>query len=120
MNFKKFMKAAREKAVELKDSALEKGAELADKAGDVRDAALIKGMELVEKAQPIAEVIKNETTTAFNNVKDKLTKKEEAPETDAPKAEKPSTGSGLLDGILPAVPPKKEDGKDKPAAPAAP
>lgn len=117
MNLKNLIKAAREKAAALKDNALEKGAELAEKAGEVRDAAVIKGMEIAEKAKPIADVIKNETTTAFNNVKDKLTKKDEAPKEDTPKAEKPSTGSGLLDGILPAVPPKKND-DSKPSAPA--
>jgi microcompartment protein CcmL/EutN len=116
MNFKKIIKAARDKAAELKDAAVEKGSELADKAGEIRDTAIIKGMELVEKAQPIAEVIKNETTTAFNNVKDKLSKKDEAPEAETPKAEKPTTGSGLIDSIIPVVPPKKDD--SKPAAPA--
>jgi hypothetical protein len=89
---------------------------VSDKVEKVTDAAAEKTAQLAEKAKPIAEKIDNAVSAtgekakqAFNVVKDKVVEGTEAAgkkidEVKQDNAKKPTTGSGLLDLIAPAVP----------------
>lgn len=122
-------------AIKLAKKGLEVYNDVSKKAGEITDAAAEKTAELAEKAKPIAEKIDNATAKAgeaakgaFDAVKDKVAggvdaanQKLEEAKKDA--AKKPSTGSGLLDLIAPAVPETdatkpKEPPKTPPAPPA--
>jgi hypothetical protein len=118
--------------------------DVSQKVEKVTDAAAEKTANLAEKAKPIADKIDNvagavgeKAKQAFDVVKDKVVQGVDAAgkkieETREESAKKPSTGSGLLDFIAPAVPetdatkPKakdeapKEPPKAAPPAPPAP
>jgi uncharacterized coiled-coil DUF342 family protein len=100
----------------------------AKKTGELLDTAAEKTVELVEKAKPVAEKIDekaNEIGGKLKPVADKVTEK--ADEFNKSQAKKPSTGSGLLDILTPAVPetdatkPKdKKENKGPDTTPAKP
>lgn len=136
-------KAAAEKTFKRTTSAIKwakKGLETyndaSKKVGDITDAAAEKTAQLAEAAKPIAEKIDNAASAAgekakvaFDVVKDKVVQGVDAAgkkieETKQDNAKKPTTGSGLLDFIAPAVPetdatkPKKvEPPKSAPPSP---
>lgn len=86
------------------------------KVEDLTDAAAEKTAKLAEKAKPLAEkidkaagVVGEKASQAFNVVKDKVVEgaaaaADKVDEIKKDNANKPSTGSGLLDFIAPAVP----------------
>lgn len=108
------------------------------KVEQITDAAAEKTADLAEKAKPIADKIDKAASTvgekakvAFDVVKDKVVQGVDAAgkkieETREENAKKPSTGSGLLDFIAPAVPetdatkPKAKDEAPKEPPKAAP
>ena len=103
------------------------------KVEQITDAAAEKTAELAEKAKPLAEKLDNATAAvgdkakaAFDVVKEKVVQGVDAAgkkveEVKQDNAKKPTTGSGLLDFIAPAVP-ETDATKPKPpkAAPPAP
>ena len=105
--------------------------DVSDKVEKVTDAAATKTVELVEKAKPLVEkvdqvagVVGDTATGAFNVAKEKVVDGVIAAggkigEIREDNAKKPSTGSGLLDLLAPAVP-STDATKPKTEAPEAP
>ncbi len=140
---KQAKKAAAEKTFKRTTTAIKwakKGIEtyndVSKKVEKVTDAAAEKTAELAEKAKPLADKLDKAANAAgekamhaFEVVKDKVVEGSEAAgkkieEVKQDNAKKPSTGSGILDFIAPAVPetdatkPKaKEPPKSAPPAP---
>lgn len=109
---------------------------VAKKVEDITDGLAEKTAELAEKAKPAAEkvdkaagVVGDKASKAFKSAKDAVVDGASAAgskidEIREENAKKPSTGSGLLDILAPAVPEteatKPKAPKDKPSAPPAP
>lgn len=103
-----------------------------EKVEQVTDAAAATTAKLAEKAAPLAEKIDNVAggaidgaVAAFNIVKDKvieggLAAGEKLEELKKDGEKKPSTGSGLLDLLAPAVPNTEATKPKKPEAPKPP
>lgn len=119
-------------AIKWSKKAMETYNTVSKKAEEITDAAAEKTAQLAEKAKPIAEKIDSAASAAgqtlkgaFEVVKDQVVKGagaagEKIEEIKQDNAKKPSTGSGLLDLITPAVPetdatkPKAKDDQPKP------
>lgn len=103
--------------------------DVSKKVEEVTDAAAEKTAQLAEKAKPLAEKLDNAASaagekakSAFGAVKDSVSQGVDAAgkkidEVKQDNAKKPTTGSGLLDLIAPAVP---ETDATKPKAKDAP
>ncbi len=117
-------------AMKLAKKGLEVYNDTAKKVDGIKKDATEKTIDLAEKLKPVADKVDAKTDGlaekakgAFGSIKEKISGKGSAQKEQAPKPPKPTTGSGLLDILSPAVPetdatkPKQKKPDVPPAAP---
>lgn len=106
------------KAVELAGKASAVVDDASRKAGELKDAAVEKLGDKIEAVKPAADAIDAVTGAAANKAKELFAAAaKKAAEIKEDQARKPSTGSGLLDTLVPGVPPEADNKKKKPDQP---
>ncbi|MBI1215927.1 MAG: hypothetical protein GC185_08935 [Alphaproteobacteria bacterium] len=120
------------KAIQIAKKGLSTYNDTSKKVGELTDEATKKAAELAEKAKPAAEKVDKaagwvgkKAKGAFETAKGTVNKGVDAAskkieEVREDNAKKPSTGSGLLDLLAPAVPETDATKPKKPAAPKQP